>query len=313
MSKDRMKVLSQTVKKIPLFAGLSPSQIQTVLGVCHWTQEEAGKVICAAGSQASEMYILLSGELAVLTQDGTRVATLEPVTTVGELGVLTNQQRKATVETVTKCALLKITKMGFETMLQANLAVQARIFRNIVDILADKIVGDNVRMRDHIREQVQHEERVREHRRRTELAIDMLVKQTGIDRVEVEARIDESMLVDDRMRILVVDDEEEVGRLMGRILQDHDTILSQSGEDALSLLAEKPADLLITDIRMPGMDGFQLLEQVKQRYPGLRVLAMSGLVSSEDLEGHAFDAFIEKPMDPRGIREIVEQVSEKAD
>ena len=36
MSKDRMKVLSQTVKKIPLFAGLSPSQINTVLGVCNW-------------------------------------------------------------------------------------------------------------------------------------------------------------------------------------------------------------------------------------------------------------------------------------
>ncbi len=36
MSKGRMKVLSQTVKKIPLFAGLSPSQINAVLGVCNW-------------------------------------------------------------------------------------------------------------------------------------------------------------------------------------------------------------------------------------------------------------------------------------
>ena len=94
MSKGRMKVLSQTVKKIPLFAGLSPSQINAVLGVCNCKKFESGTVICAAGSQASEMFILLSGELAFKTQDGTQVATLSPVTTVGELGVLTTQERK---------------------------------------------------------------------------------------------------------------------------------------------------------------------------------------------------------------------------
>ena len=66
------------------------------------------------------MFILLSGELAVKTQDGTQVATLSPVTTVGELGVLTNQERKATVETVGSSALLQITRTGFEKMLQAN-------------------------------------------------------------------------------------------------------------------------------------------------------------------------------------------------
>ena len=95
------------------------------------------------------MFILLSGELAVKTQDGTQVATLSPVTTVGELGVLTNQERKATVETAGSRALLQITRIGFEKMLPANLAVQARVFRNIVEILADETVGDNVRMRDH--------------------------------------------------------------------------------------------------------------------------------------------------------------------
>ena len=95
------------------------------------------------------MFILLSGELAVKTQDGTQVATLSPVTTVGELGVLTNQERKATVETVGSSALLQITRTGFEKCCRPILAVQARVFRNIVEILADETVGDNVRMRDH--------------------------------------------------------------------------------------------------------------------------------------------------------------------
>lgn len=150
------------------------------------------------------MFILLSGELAVKTQDGTQVATLSPVTTVGELGVLTNQERKATVETVGSSALLQITRTGFEKMLQANLAVQARVFRNIVEILADETVGDNVRMRDHVREQVEHENRLREHRRRSELAIAMLVD-GGIDRDQVMAKLDDQMLHEERIRILIVD------------------------------------------------------------------------------------------------------------
>jgi len=214
---------------------------------------------------------------------------------------------------VTKCILLRISKTGFETMLQSNLAVQARIFRNIVDILAGKIVEDNVRIRDHLRQRVQHENRVREHRRRTQLAVDLLVEEMGIDRDQVQAKLDDQMQHDDRMRILIVDDEEEILRLMRRTLEDYDTVEAHNGEEALAMLEELPVDLVITDIRMPDMDGYQLLKVIRKRFPDVRVLAMSGAVTGDDVEEHGFEAFIEKPMDPNGIREIVEQVSEKAD
>jgi len=79
------------------------------------------------------------------------------------------------------------------------------------------------------------------------------------------------------------------------------------------MLEELPVDLVITDIRMPDMDGYQLLKVIRKRFPDVRVLAMSGAVTGDDVEEHGFEAFIEKPMDPNGIREIVEQVSEKAD
>jgi CheY-like chemotaxis protein len=118
-------------------------------------------------------------------------------------------------------------------MLQSNLAVQARIFRNIVDILAGKIVEDNVRIRDHLRQRGQHENRVREHRRRTQLAVDLLVEEMGIDRDQVQAKLDDQMQHDDRMRILIVDDEEEILRLMRRTLEDYDTVEAHNGEEAL--------------------------------------------------------------------------------
>ncbi|MFP6592988.1 MAG: cyclic nucleotide-binding domain-containing protein, partial [Candidatus Latescibacterota bacterium] len=129
MAKDRAKVLNQIVRKIPLFMGLSPSQIDILLKVCHAKPFEAGEVICGSNTDADEMYILLSGDLAVVTDDGTRVAKLKPVTTVGELGIVTRQKRRATVESLTSGNMLVIRMNAFESMLQSGMEVQARILR----------------------------------------------------------------------------------------------------------------------------------------------------------------------------------------
>ena len=64
MGKGRAKILVQTLKKIPLFHGLSPSQIQQVLVVCQPRRFDAHKTLCATGTPPDEMYILLSGSWA---------------------------------------------------------------------------------------------------------------------------------------------------------------------------------------------------------------------------------------------------------
>ena len=53
MAKDRAKVLNQTLRKIPLFMGLSPSQMDILLKVCHVKPFEAGEVICASNTDAT--------------------------------------------------------------------------------------------------------------------------------------------------------------------------------------------------------------------------------------------------------------------
>ena len=77
------------------------------------------------------------------------VATLSPVTTVGETGIVTRQVRRATVATLEASNVLVIKRTAFESVLSADKAAEARIYRNIVDILADKIVQDNVLTRDY--------------------------------------------------------------------------------------------------------------------------------------------------------------------
>jgi CRP-like cAMP-binding protein len=194
MAKDRGKILNQIIRKIPLFSGLSPSQIDILLKVCQAQPYAAGDVVCAIGTTADEMYILLSGELAVVTEDGTRVATLSPVTTVGELGLVTQQNRRATVETLSASNLLIIRKMSFEVMLQSNLEIQARILRNIVDIVAHKITDDNIRTSEHVKVTDRLERQVRELEHRVTVSTVMLVEETGAELAQVRLGIDKRML-----------------------------------------------------------------------------------------------------------------------
>nr|WP_319490480.1 sigma-54 dependent transcriptional regulator [uncultured Desulfobacter sp.] len=105
--------------------------------------------------------------------------------------------------------------------------------------------------------------------------------------------------------ILVVDDEKDMTRLLQRTLEPElncRVTMAFSGEMALSLLgiADTAFDLVISDIRMPGMDGFELLEQLKQRYPDLTVVMLTAYGNIESavaaIKKGAYD-FIAKPFE----------------
>ena len=74
-------------------------------------------------------------------------------------------------------------------------------------------------------------------------------------------------------RILVVDDEAEMRRLIADYLRDREHYAvadAGSGFEALGLLAKQPFDLILSDINMPGMRGFELLDIVRERFPSMR-------------------------------------------
>jgi CheY-like chemotaxis protein len=87
------------------------------------------------------------------------------------------------------------------------------------------------------------------------------------------------MTADTRDRLLVVDDEEDMLRLLHRsISEDLDSEIdtAATGAEALKLLESKNYDLALVDIRMPGMDGLELLERIKKINPWLTVARMRG-------------------------------------
>ena len=85
---------------------------------------------------------------------------------------------------------------------------------------------------------------------------------------------------DPALNVLVVDDEEPVVHLIARLLRDlgHRATLVTSGEDALKALGSGPFDLMLCDVKMPGMSGFELVEAMRKREPALaeRVIFITG-------------------------------------
>ncbi|GAB4270929.1 MAG: HAMP domain-containing sensor histidine kinase [Deferrisomatales bacterium] len=137
------------------------------------------------------------------------------------------------------------------------------------------------------------------------------------------------------MDILLIDDEANVREPLGLYLQEQDFRVrtASSGEEGLWLLEERPADLVISDVKMPGMSGIEVLRRVRERWPATEVVLVTGYGTMDDalaaLRLGAYD-FLLKPVrvarlelvvrhcaeriryskDNRDLREVVERLRE---
>jgi len=104
-------------------------------------------------------------------------------------------------------------------------------------------------------------------------------------------------------------------RLVARILADaFEVEEADDGARALALVATRPYDVVVTDIRMPGADGFELLAAVKARAPATEVVLMTGYATVQDavraMKQGAFD-YLEKPFDPDAALAVVQRAAER--
>jgi CheY-like chemotaxis protein len=119
------------------------------------------------------------------------------------------------------------------------------------------------------------------------------------------------------VRILVAEDEAILRMMAVEVLTEagHSVIDAPNGTEGLEMLkSHSDVDLLISDIRMPGMNGFELAEAAMVLKPALKVLFMTGY-SQEPMPGRLSKAGIEflyKPFDLETLRETVERLLTKA-
>jgi DNA-binding NtrC family response regulator len=86
------------------------------------------------------------------------------------------------------------------------------------------------------------------------------------------------------LRLLIVDDEAEIRNSLARRyrLKGYDVMVADGTASALSILESEPFQVVISDIRMPGSDGIELLRKIRVEYPMVRVIMMTGYVTLEN-------------------------------
>jgi CheY-like chemotaxis protein len=102
---------------------------------------------------------------------------------------------------------------------------------------------------------------------------------------------------DTRLRLLVVDDEPSLRTSISLVLREfgYDVRSAGNGFSALSEIRNAAPDILISDLNMPGMSGFELLSVVRRRFPAIPVIAMSGAFAGSTIpKGIPADAFYQK-------------------
>jgi len=111
-------------------------------------------------------------------------------------------------------------------------------------------------------------------------------------------------------RILIVDDEPSVRKLVSKLLRSEglDVVEARDGAEALALVAVTPADLILLDIDMPGMDGLETLRRLRRKAPKAVVIMVSG-INDEVRALRAIDEgardFIRKPFELALLKEVV--------
>ncbi len=111
-------------------------------------------------------------------------------------------------------------------------------------------------------------------------------------------------------RVMVVDDEEAVRLSWSRFLSelDYEVTTAEDGGKAISRLSQEPVDVVVADLRMPGVDGLELLDWLHEAQPDTRFILMTGY-GDDDVERRArelgaFD-YLDKPVSPDVLSAVI--------
>lgn len=120
----------------------------------------------------------------------------------------------------------------------------------------------------------------------------------------------------EELRLLLVDDEEHFRQVLAKRLSRRGMAAEQagSGEECLNMLEKRPMDVVILDVKMPGMDGLEVLRRIKERYEQTEVILLTGYANTQDgvdgIKSGAFD-YLSKPVELDHLAGKIKQAHEK--
>lgn len=120
----------------------------------------------------------------------------------------------------------------------------------------------------------------------------------------------------ERKRILIVDGSEDVRKVLKETLDEagYDVVAVSNGENALAEIAEKPADMIISDLDMPGLSGVELIHQIRSRkenrfVPIIMLTVEDALLLREQGKAAGVSGWLVKPFKPEHVLSVVKLIS----
>jgi CRP/FNR family cyclic AMP-dependent transcriptional regulator len=132
----QLKINPSVLKSVPLFAAFTDQQISTLLNYVQHRSYPRNVYVMQAGDETDSIYVVLAGKVkVVITDDQGREVILGfmgPQEFFGEMGILDDQPRSASVFTLEPCEMLRLSKAAFMTCLKENSEVAMLVIRNLV-------------------------------------------------------------------------------------------------------------------------------------------------------------------------------------
>jgi CRP-like cAMP-binding protein len=125
----------QALGRAPLFDGLSKKELTELARVTEDLKVESGTVLCREGKIGREFFVIVDGE-AEATRGGKRLATLSGGDFVGEIALLTNKARTATVTATTPLRCFILTQADFRHVVEGSPGVQLKVMKALAERLA---------------------------------------------------------------------------------------------------------------------------------------------------------------------------------
>lgn len=120
----------------------------------------------------------------------------------------------------------------------------------------------------------------------------------------------------DPIKTLIVDDEERFRITLGKLLASHGLVVKDvgSGQEALDELAREPYDIVLLDVKMPGMSGTEVLPRIKALDPAIEVIVLTGHASVDiaaELIGHGAADYLVKPYRIQELLDIISVANDR--
>ena len=131
------------MRKLPLFHGLQDSEHLMLINACKIVKLIEGSFLFREGDRGHELYILLNGKMRIQTDEIGVMGHIRPGDIVGEMGVVRNADRTATIIATENSMLFSIGRMDLEGLAGKAPRISYLIMRNIANVVSDRLATTN--------------------------------------------------------------------------------------------------------------------------------------------------------------------------